>query len=318
MQYGNNPIEIGRLQPIAYSLLLDRGYTSHEHLFEVFGGALTGAVAGALGQVFSAGGFLSTVGNGALAGVGGGGMNALINGQNFLEGLVKGAVIGGAIAAVSYAIKYYTTKEGSTTSYMEDIPENRVDGNTPVGNRSYARDLYEKEFGVQKGLDKNNIYNRASIGGKMQADGSILTSDGKSVLAVTESSTVDLGFWKGKKNVHKMYLSHNAFSSREQLAFVMQHELNHVRIYNAGLSYVANKAIELKSDAAKRYSGLLNNIGHYHIQEYGTKFIEINGWRNISSSVPSRVFSSINYQMANRQIWSLLKHTAFKINLKFR
>ena len=35
MQYGNNPIEIGRLQPTAYSLLLDRGYTSHEHLFEV-------------------------------------------------------------------------------------------------------------------------------------------------------------------------------------------------------------------------------------------------------------------------------------------
>ena len=35
LQYGNNPIEIGRLQPTAYSLLLDRGYTSHEHLFEV-------------------------------------------------------------------------------------------------------------------------------------------------------------------------------------------------------------------------------------------------------------------------------------------
>ncbi|SSZ47239.1 RHS repeat domain-containing protein [Bergeyella zoohelcum] len=35
MQIGSGGIQIGRLQPTAYSLLLDRGYTSHEHLFEV-------------------------------------------------------------------------------------------------------------------------------------------------------------------------------------------------------------------------------------------------------------------------------------------
>ena len=283
-----------------------------------FVGALTGAVAGGLGQVFSAGGFWSTVGNGALAGAGSGGVNAIIYGQNFLEGLAKGAVIGGAIGAVSYAIKYYTTKAGSLTSYVEDVPENRIDGNTPVGSRDYARDLYEKEFGLQDGLDKNSIYNRASPGGKMQVDGSILTRDGKSALGVTESSTVDLGFLKGKQTVHKMYLSHNAFSSREQLAFVMQHELGHVRIYNAGLSKIAKEALKLKSAAATKYSGLLDNIGHYHIQEYGTKFLEINGWSGIRSSIPSSIFNSANYQMANERIWKLLSNTAFKININFR
>ncbi len=283
-----------------------------------FVGALTGAVSGALGQVFSASGFWATVGNGALAGAGGGGVNSLINGTNFLKGLATGAVIGGAVGAISYTIKYYTTKTGNTTSYVEDVPENYVDGNTPVGSRDYARDLYEKQFGLQDGLDKNNIYNRASTGGTMQANGSILTSDGASALGVTESSTVDLGFWKGKQTLHKMFLSHNAFSSREQLSFVMQHELGHVRIYNAGLSNIAKESLKLKSATAEKYSGLLDNIGHYHIQEYGTKFLEINGWSNIRSSIPSYIFDSNYYQMANKQIWNLLKNTAFKININFR
>ena len=155
-------------------------------------------------------------------------------------------------------------------------------------------------------------------GGKMQADESILTSNGKSALGVTESSTVDLGFFKGKQIVHKMYLSHNAFSSREQLAFVMQHELGHVRIYNAGLSKIAGESLKLKSAAAEKYSELLDNIGHYHIQEYGTKFLEINGWNGIRYSIPSSVFSSGNYQLANERIWILLSNTAFKININFR
>ena len=142
----------------------------------IFMGALTGAVSGGLGQVFSASGFWASVGNGALAGGGSSGITSLINGTNFFEGLLKGAVIGGAVGAVSYAIKYYTTKTGSETSYVEDIPENRVDGNTPVGSRDYARDLYEKQFGVQDGLDKSSIYNRANPGGTME-NGSIVYTD---------------------------------------------------------------------------------------------------------------------------------------------
>ncbi|MBT0573560.1 hypothetical protein PG294_09105 [Riemerella anatipestifer] len=145
-----------------------------------------------------------------------------------------------------------------------------------------------------------------------------MTSDGKSALGVTRSDIVDHGFWRGKQTVHEMYLSHNAFSSREQLAYVMQHELNHVRIFNAGLSDIASREIQLKSPAAQKYSELLDNIGHYHIQEYGTKFLEINGWSGIRSSIPSSVFNSVNYQMANQKIWKLLSNTAFKININFR
>lgn len=91
-----------------------------------------------------------------------------------------------------------------------------------------------------------------------------------------------------------------------------------MRIANAGLVDIASKPITLKSDIANKYSLLLDNVEHYHIQEYGAKFLEINGWSGIRASVPSSVFSSINYQMANQKIWKLLSNTAIKININFR
>ncbi len=152
----------------------------------------------------------------------------------------------------------------------------------------------------------------------MLPDGSILDAQGGKALGITESETIKKGnFWNYSiERKHTIYLSNKAFTSREQLAFVMQHELGHVRIYNAGLSDIAGKALQLKSSAAKKYSELLDNVGHYHIQESGSRFLEINGWSGISASVPSDVFSAINYQMANERIWKLLQNTAFKISIK--
>jgi hypothetical protein len=76
--------------------------------------------------------------------------------------------------------------------------------------------------------------------------------------------------------------------------------------------------LKLKSDAAKKYKQLLDNIGHYHIQESGTEFLRVNGWNSIKSSIPSSVFSTGNgnYQMANEHIWKLLQGTAHIINIK--
>jgi len=71
-------------------------------------GAVTGAVSGGLGQVFTAGGFWATVGSGALTGAGTGGAVSLINGDNFLKGLAKGAVIGAAVATVSDILDFYS------------------------------------------------------------------------------------------------------------------------------------------------------------------------------------------------------------------
>lgn len=239
----------------------------------VFGGALTGAVSGALGQVFSASGFWATVGNGALAGAGSGGINAVLNGQNFLEGLTKGAVIGGAVGAISWSInRMINTKK--VRFYMEDSEANKLKPGTPVGKREYARELYEKEFGLQKGLNEKHIYNDASrLGGKMNESGVIeYVKNGKTIraLGVTEvriDKTTGLPVGR-----IRMFLSDKAFASREQLAFVMQHELNHVRIANAGLSGASELSVNMGS--------LIDNVGHYHIQESGTRFLINNGWYN--------------------------------------
>lgn len=63
---------------------------------------------------------------------------------------------------------------------------------------------------------------------------------------------------------------------------------------------------------------LLDNIGHYHIQESGSYFLENNGWHNIQGAVPSEVFNSMNFQMGNEQIWKLLQGTDKKININFK
>ncbi|MGL6126342.1 hypothetical protein, partial [Chryseobacterium artocarpi] len=116
----------------------------------------------------------------------------------------------------------------------------------------------------------------------------------------------------------RMYLSNKAFVSREQLAYVMQHELNHVRIANAGLANIANQSIKLTSKGALEHTDLLDNVGHYHIQESGFHFLESNGWRNIQSTVPGEVFNNGNYQMINEKIWKLLQGTDKKININFK
>jgi len=286
---------------------------------------ITGGIGAGVGVLNVFGnGFWGTVAQGAAIGAAGGAVDAVVNQTNVLQGVLKGAVIGGAVSAVTYTIRYYTTPTGSKTSVIENTSENTVEGKTPVGDRSYARDLYEKEFGTQSGLDKNNIYNRAVPGGEMTCncpDGVIKYNyKGKEIeaLGVTDSQTVDKGFWKGKVTTHKIYLSHKAFASREQLAFVMQHELGHVRVYNAGLRSAGDKTIKLESDTAKKYSTLLDNAEHYHIQQYGTSFLENNGWNNIRSSVPSDVFNHFNFKMYNQQIWNLLKGTDIKININFK
>ena len=288
----------------------------------LFVGIFTSAATAGIGPIFSASGFWAAVGNGAILGAISGGVTATMNGTNFIQGVLTGAIMGGIIGGITYAIKYYTTKIGSATSYMEDSPQNRIDGKTPVGNRGYARDLYEDQFKLHKGLDKNDIYNRATPGGKME-DGLIVYSDKNGMhkaLGVTESRIVDRGFWKGKDIVHRMYLSNNAFSSREQLAFVMQHELGHVKIYNAGLVNIADERSNIKDKAALEYAKLLDTKGHYHIQEFGTKFLERNNWSNmnIMSSVPSDIFSFIHYEMQSQAVWNVLKGSDFKININFK
>ncbi|WP_438560762.1 hypothetical protein, partial [Chryseobacterium artocarpi] len=94
---------------------------------------------------------------------------------------------------------------------MEDNQVNTLESGTPVGNRSYARDLYEK-FGVQDGLNKNSIYNDASrLGGKMNADGVIEYNYKGKVIKALGVTDVRIGNDGQRIGKIRMYLSNKAF-----------------------------------------------------------------------------------------------------------
>ena len=124
-------------------------------------GALTGAVSGGLGQVFSTTGFWATVGNGALAGAGSGGVTSLINGTNFLEGLAKGAVIGGAVGAVSWVVSktvsYYRSKtpDAITSTDLENAGYDMADKN--------FNDYYTTDQQVQNDFNRTTGDYQASV-----------------------------------------------------------------------------------------------------------------------------------------------------------
>ncbi|MDO5616701.1 MAG: hypothetical protein Q4G16_10955 [Cruoricaptor ignavus] len=279
-------------------------------------GAVSGFFTGGLASLFSATSFFATIGVGVLTGGTGGGIDAIINGTDFFNGLLRGAVFGGVVAGISYTVNYLLTN--SKASYMEASNENTLEaGNpTPVGKRSYARELYKSQFEQQSGISSNDIYNRANPGGTMGKDGFIHTKiDGEDVTAFGVTKT-GKDFITGKIK-SKIYLAHNAFSSREQLAYVMQHELNHVRIDWSSFSGAAGTKISFKNDdAGYLYHKNLNNIGHYYIEESGTNFLINNGWNNMIKHIPERVWNHIWYRDLNNGIRKLLEGTykAIKIN----
>ncbi|MCU7543457.1 hypothetical protein N4T42_12275, partial [Riemerella anatipestifer] len=126
-----------------------------------FGGALTGAISGALGQVFSASGFWATVGNGTLAGAGSGGVNAILNGTNFLEGIAKGAIIGGTVGAVSWLVSktvaYYKSKppQSITTSELENQGYD-------ISNNSY-KDYYTNDSQIHNDFNRTTGDYQSSV-----------------------------------------------------------------------------------------------------------------------------------------------------------
>ena len=278
-------------------------------------GGVTGAVSAGAGQIFSAAGFWATVANGAIAGAGSGGVSALINGTNFLEGITKGAIIGGAIAGVTYTLSYLTTKP--TRSYMEASERNTLSAGTPVGDRVYARDLYDSQLEKHSGLSTENIYNRANPGGTMnKSTGLIHYKDGEKTVKALGVTETKPDFISGKVK-SKMYLSNKAFSSREQLAYVMQHEINHVGVHWSPLLKEALKPIEFVKGSPGAAESRLDNVGHYYIYESGNNFLQNNGWLNKVLHVAEEVYHSNSYRNFNEAVKKLMKGEG-KININFK
>lgn len=62
----------------------------------------------------------------------------------------------------------------------------------------------------------------------------------------------------------------------------MQYELNHVRITNAGLYSASEISVNMGS--------LIDNVGHYHIQESGTRFL-INNGSFLGTKIKARILN---------------------------
>ncbi|AZA78983.1 hypothetical protein EG347_16410 [Chryseobacterium sp. G0186] len=184
-------------------------------------GAVTGAVSGGLGQIFSACGFWSTAGNGALVGAGTGGVTALINGQNFLEGVFKGAVIGGGVAAVSYTVNYYATGSYKTKYLSKDqisnIDDFKYDPN--ISSETMQSNINEmrgpSNFTKEEMLRFRIESDKLGVG---DLQGYLNPGNGQQLAYTTHS------FFKGYSNI---VYSPIVAQNKSLLAFTMVHETGH-------------------------------------------------------------------------------------------
>lgn len=228
----------------------------------VFMGAVTGAVSGGLGQVFSASGFWASVGNGALTGAGSGGITSIINGTNFLEGLVKGAVIGGAVAGISYTINFYAngnnkTQYTTTDDVKADGSIGGADNQTMNENLTKATNAREKSV---PGIAKKSI-NSEGIG-LSDSKGFLINSEGKTILG----SSIPADFWSGKSDI--LY-STKAASDYAVLGRVMSHETAHAYRFALGLPTSV-------IDELRRYDNALDTVEHLSVRALEYNHASIN------------------------------------------
>ncbi|SHJ23239.1 RHS repeat-associated core domain-containing protein [Cruoricaptor ignavus] len=254
-----------------------------------FVGALTGAVSGALGQVFTAGGFWATVGNGALAGAGSGGITSVINGQNFFEGIIKGAVIGGAIGAVSYGLgKLFNDTNGNqpvSEVKREDVLTSTSSGSGDAQKYSYGTmKEFEKGYGGLGNHGVEHYYLKTPNGYAVAQDNSFYKMNFWDKIGVNgQRATGDvLGVTVGKN----IYLPKAAFASKSLLTEVVTHETGHVILNSSSLSSLANTA----TSNMGKYSRILDNYGHISIRKMTIELFNKNRWLTPNWYIPAQYF----------------------------
>ncbi|AZA81755.1 hypothetical protein C1637_04045 [Chryseobacterium lactis] len=109
-------------------------------------GSITGAVSAGLGQVFSAGSLIASIGNGVLSGAGASAVQALASGTNFLKGITQGAVIGGAMGAISWGIGKLFSNNNS-----QDVLQANAEGKF-----SYDGQKFNSQEELIEYINKNN------------------------------------------------------------------------------------------------------------------------------------------------------------------
>jgi len=238
-------------------------------------GAVTGAISGGLGQVFSASGFWASVGNGALAGAGSGGVASLINGQNFLDGLMRGALFGGVISGISWGINQLVSKpSGQSLDVLDNTEET---SGTPVNQSSKeVKKVMKNDF---KGKNPTNssvnvLHKEKDLPNYLKERGykfdgkTLINKNGEKVLAVTTP-------FYGNKYMRYVFAP-NSFKSYEILSLTTGHEMLHGLFLSNGID-----SVELATGAWNQAAAYPTNH-HAIIAEWEKSYINLKGWQNLN------------------------------------
>lgn len=250
-------------------------------------GAVTGAVSGGLGQIFTAGTFWATVGNGALTGAGSGGAVSLINGDNFLKGVVTGAVIGGAVAATSYTISVYRR---TGFKFKQELKVGDIDASGPEINPS---DPYYEKDPVDRIKDARSNHGIGNYGvGKESINYDSYDTYGLINGRIEKGKVVgDLAVSRFNffKNTTSIEYSYTVVQNKYLLAKTMAHETAHA-YYNA-----SNLIFHAKF---RNPTSTLNNLEHLAIKDSEWTLVRLN-------NMPTKGLNLINQTKLLNRIFSL-------------
>ena len=272
---GRNPLFIGAFVAIFANTAIKMAQgKSINSMWDFLKPGIAGAIGGGLGSLAPIGvlpGMAYGAGSGAVTGT----INPALNGSNIGQGALYGAIGGGVFGGITGGLEANNLGANIWTGYRSPhsmfTAGNVIQGGTSVeyGAES-VQNLYSENF---SDLNMNGSFFTNKGKSVFPEENGSLISEGKKALAVTKST-----IWKGG-NYHKIYFGRNAFSSKEQLSFVLTHELGHVIHSRLNLSSLASEAA---------LSGLLDNEGHVAIQAMTFDFLKLNGWNYLNFSSQAR------------------------------
>jgi RHS repeat-associated protein len=277
---GRNPLFIGAFVAIFANTAIKMAQGKPiNSMWNFLKPGIAGVVGGGLGSLAPIGilpGMAYGAGSGALTGS----INSALNGGNIGQGALYGAIGGGVFGGISGGIQANNLGADIWTGYRAPhsmfSSGNIIQGGTPVeyGAES-VQNLYSDNF---SDVNMNGSFFTNKGESVFPEENGSLISGGKKALAVTKST-----IWKGG-DYHKIYFGRNAFSSKEQLSFVLTHELGHVIHSRLNLSSLASESA---------LSGLLDNEGHVAIQTMTFDFLKINKWNYLNFSSQARPINFI-------------------------
>jgi hypothetical protein len=242
------------------------------------------------------------------------GAASLINGDNFLRGVIKGAVIGGAVAAVSDVINFYSYPRTQELTKAEYDSYGIADLGDPLDPSVNTLRKMFKETGWDKmNTGAKQFYVDHVSDGYTKRGDLYINPKGEEVIAYTRRN-----FWD--RNTSSLSFSKYAFGSKIKLGFVMMHELGHSTINLSTL----NDYLQVKTKSGyepemlpKAYGLDKISVEHGGIWGIERDFLKLNGLDKLPGFFDSSNAVYFNtYFLKNQQyqsVYDIIKHLPVKL-----